>query len=67
MTSVLQDLRYGLRSFAQAPAFSLVALVVLAVGISGNTAMFTIVNAMIFQRCPATHRVFSHDRTKPDS
>ena len=60
-----------MRTFAQAPAFSLVALAVLAVGIGGNTAMFTIVNAMLFQpvagHTPDIVQVFSHDRTTPDS
>ena len=71
MSSVLQDLRYALRTFAQAPGFTAVALVVLAIGIGGNTAMFTLVNAMLFQpmagQGPDVVRVFSHDRTKPDS
>jgi predicted permease len=71
MGSGLQDLRYALRMFAHAPAFALVALAVLALGIGGNTAMFTLVNAMVFQPV-AGHAsdivgVFSHDRTKPDS
>jgi predicted permease len=71
MTALLHDVRYALRTFAQAPAFTLVALAVLAIGIGGNTAMFTLVNAMIFQPLPGQRPgivgVFSHDRTKPDS
>ncbi len=71
MSSVLQDLRYALRTFAQAPGFTAVALVVLAIGIGGNTAMFTLVNAMLFQpiagQGPDVVQVFSHDRTRPDS
>jgi predicted permease len=71
MSTLLQDLRFAMRTFAQTPAFSLVALAVLAVGIGGNTAMFTIVNAMLFQpvagHTPDIVQVYSHDRTTPDS
>ena len=71
MSTLLQDLRFAMRTFAQTPAFSLVALAVLAVGIGGNTAMFTIVNAMLFQpvagHTPDVVQVYSHDRTTPDS
>ena len=71
MTSLASDIRYALRTFAQAPAFTLVALAVLAIGIGGNTAMFTLVNALIFQPLPGQGPgivgVFSHDRAKPDS
>jgi predicted permease len=68
---MFQDLRHAIRMYLQAPAFTSVALAVLAIGIGGNTAMFTIVNAMLFQpvagHAPDIVQVFSHDRTKPDS
>jgi predicted permease len=71
MTTIAQDLRYAVRTFAKAPAFTLVAVVVLALGIGANSAMFTLANAMLFRPLPGRAGdlvgVYSHDRTKPDS
>jgi predicted permease len=71
MTTVISDLRYGLRAFLKTPGFSLVAVLVLALGIGANTAMFTLVNALLFRplagRADELVGLFSHDRTKPDS
>ena len=39
MASFLQDVKYGLRVLAKNPAFTVVALVTLALGIGANTAM----------------------------
>src|ERR1035438_6604954 len=49
MTSVVQNLRYGFRLLVKQPAFSVTALVVLALGIGANTAMFSLVNAFLFK------------------
>src|SRR5262245_7135678 len=71
MTRILQDVRYALRTFAKAPGFTAIAILVLAVGIGANTAVFTLVNELMFR--PLSGRVgelvgvFSHDRTKADS
>jgi putative ABC transport system permease protein len=46
---VLRDLRHGVRQLAKAPAFSLTALVVLALGIGANVAVFGLVNLLLLQ------------------
>jgi putative ABC transport system permease protein len=49
MEKLLQDVRYGLRSFLRQPAFSLTAIVALALGIGANTAVFSVVYAVLLK------------------
>src|SRR2546426_7021412 len=71
LDTLAQDRRYAIRMWRREPGFSLVVIAVLALGIGVNSAMFTLVNTLLFHplsgRASELVGLYSHDPTQPNS
>src|SRR5690242_21747465 len=54
MRNLLNDMRYALRQFGRSPVFTTAAVLTLALGIGGTTAIFTLIHAVMLRSLPVT-------------
>ena len=68
----MNDLKYAFRQLAKSPGFTVIAVLVLALGIGANTTIFSIINSILIKPLQVRHPeqvvgIYQHDRDNPDS
>lgn len=69
MNTLLRDIRYGMRTLAGKPAFTLVAILTIGIGIGASTTIFSWMRSMLLNPLPAAaepERVVAIENTAPD-
>jgi predicted permease len=68
MNGFLQDLRYAVRQFVKTPSLTLIVLITIALGVGANTALFSVVNAVLLNPLPypQPERLVTLHESKPN-
>ena len=73
MRSFVSDLRHAVRALIKVPGFTVVATLILALGIGLNTAIFSLIDQLLLRPLPGDREpgqlvgLYSHDTTRPDA
>jgi putative ABC transport system permease protein len=57
MDSLLKDIRYSVRGLLKRPGFTAMVVITLALGIGANTAIFSVLNALLFKSLPYPNQI----------